>query len=88
MKLFLSLCIFSAMLPTASGMWYNAEGSAPILNSDHDQARKAAAKDAMRQIMLKSGASFSSQQELNQGMLIKDRFIVRAHGDIQMTQLL
>lgn len=88
MNYLIILCMFWAIIPATQASWFTAEGSAPIVGGDKGLARQQAAKDALRQIVLKSGASFSSLQELHQGMLVEDKFLVRAQGDIQMTQIL
>ncbi len=88
MKYITFISLFLAILPMAHSTWFQAQGNAPVVAGDKDTARQNAAKDALRQIILKSGASFSSLQTLDQGILIKDKFIMRAHGDIQMTQVL
>ena len=60
----LLLCLISLPLQAA---WYKTIGSAAIINNDEEYARQQAIQDALRQAMLKAGASVSSIQKLSKG---------------------
>ena len=81
----LLLCLISLPLQAA---WYKTIGSAAIINNDEDYARQQAIQDALRQAMLKAGASVSSIQKLSNGALTRDDFQIRANSEVRQYQLL
>lgn len=81
----LLLCLISLPLQAA---WYKTIGSAAIINNDEEYARQQAIQDALRQAMLKAGASVSSIQKLSNGALTRDDFQIRANSEVRQYQLL
>ncbi|WP_024873239.1 flagella assembly protein FlgT [Tolumonas lignilytica] len=81
----LLLCIISLPLQAA---WYKTIGSAAIINNDEEYARQQAIQDALRQAMLKAGASVSSIESLSNGALTRDDFQIRANSEVRQYQLL
>lgn len=81
------LLILLLALPSQAA-WYQAKGSAAIINGDDAYAREQATRDALRQALLDSGASVSSLQQLENGSVTQDRFQIRSGGEIHQYQLL
>ena len=81
----LLLCMIALPLQAA---WYKTTGSAAIVNNDEEYARQQAIQDALRQAMLKAGASVSSIQRLSNGALTRDDFQIRANSEVRQYQLL
>ena len=81
----LLLCLISLPLQAA---WYKTLGSAASINNDEEYARQQAIQDALRQAMLKAGASVSSIQKLSNGALTRDDFQIRANSEVRQYQLL
>ncbi|TXH62472.1 MAG: hypothetical protein E6Q86_06600 [Tolumonas sp.] len=81
----LLLCLISLPLQAA---WYKTIGSAAIINNDEEYARQQAIQDALRQAILKAGASVSSIQKLSNGALTRDDFQIRANSEVRQYQLL
>ncbi len=67
----------------ASAAWYTARGTAPILDGDVAQARRAAIDDALRNAALQAGADVSIEQVLENGTLLNERMQIRARSPIR-----
>ncbi len=87
MKRWIILLLCMIALPSQAA-WYKTIGSAPIINNDEEYARQQAIQDALRQAMLKAGASVSSIQQLRNGALTRDDFQIRANSEVRQYQLL
>ncbi|MFO6421820.1 flagellar assembly protein T N-terminal domain-containing protein [Motilimonas sp. KMU-193] len=69
------------------GAWFAAQGQAPIVNGDLEQARDNAIKDGVRQALLYSGASISSLQQIDNGVLASQQVALTGSGEIQGIKL-
>ncbi|MCE2571569.1 flagellar assembly protein T N-terminal domain-containing protein [Motilimonas eburnea] len=67
--------------------WFAAQGQAPIVNGDVEQARDNAIKDGVRQALLYSGASISSLQQIENGVLASQQVALSGSGEIQGIKL-
>lgn len=69
------------------GAWFAAQGQAPIIKGNIEQARENAIKDGVRQALLYSGASISSLQQIDNGILASQQVALAGNGEIQGIKL-
>ena len=67
----------------AQAAWFEAQGQAPIIKGDIEQARANGVKDAVRQALLYAGASVKSLQQLNDGVIASEQLFLASEGEIQ-----
>ncbi|WP_448213740.1 flagellar assembly protein T N-terminal domain-containing protein [Colwellia sp. MEBiC06753] len=88
------LIIFSVFLFTGalsaplSAQWYQAQGSATVLNSEKEAARTEAIKNALKKTLLVAGASLNSVQQVVNGLLTQDELSIRASGTLNSVELI
>lgn len=85
--------IIGALLSTfvstnAHSDWYEATGQAFIQQGNAAQARQSAIDDAIKRASLVAGASISSSQFVQNGVLQNERFNISSQGEIKQLQLL
>lgn len=85
--------IIGALLSTVVSMnahsdWYEATGQAFIQQGNAAQARQSAIDDAIKRASLVAGASISSSQFVQNGVLQNERFNISSQGEIKQLQLL
>ncbi|MCE2595617.1 flagella assembly protein FlgT [Motilimonas cestriensis] len=83
MARFICICWLVIFTCSAQAAWFEAQGQAPILNGDIDQARESGVKDAVRQALLYAGASIKSLQQLDNGVLAKQQLQLAGEGEIR-----
>lgn len=74
-------------LNVAQAQWFEATGSAQVLNDNKDNARNLAVQDALKQALLFSGAQVKSVAQMSNGLLTSDRFEVQSQGSVRNLQL-
>lgn len=72
----------------ASAAWYTARGSAPIIDDNVAQARRAAIDDALRNAALQAGADISIEQVLENGTLLNEKMQVKARTPIRTMRVI
>ncbi|MCG9697182.1 flagellar assembly protein FlgT [Shewanella sp. Isolate11] len=72
----------------AAAQWVEASGEAKILNGNVTQAREAAIEQALSYVTLRSGGEFSSEQQIQNGQLIKNQFSMMNHSQVGQVELL
>ncbi len=77
--------LVAVLLPFGSvhAAWYTASGEAAIENDDVQSARQAAIDDALRNIMLESGADISALQEVRSGTLMQERINIQSANPLR-----
>ncbi|MDX3775688.1 flagellar assembly protein T N-terminal domain-containing protein [Chromatiaceae bacterium AAb-1] len=90
MKKYIALCLlgFLSYSQTCKAAWYEATGQATIEQGNVEKARQAAIDDALKRAALFAGASFSSSQQIANGIMQTDTFILDSHAEIKQVQLL
>ena len=73
---------------SVQAIWFEASGQAVINQGNKQQARQQATQEALKQVLLFSGASVSSVQKMANGLLQDDRFEIRANGDVDAIELI
>ncbi|EWH09936.1 lipoprotein [Catenovulum agarivorans DS-2] len=73
---------------SATAAWYQASASSRVINGNIAQARQAAIEEAVKQTLLFSGASITSSQQVTNGLLTQDMFMVRSSGVVNEIELL
>lgn len=73
---------------TVYAAWYQASASSRVIGGNIAQARQAAIEEAVKQTLLFSGASITSSQQVTNGLLTQDMFMVRASGVVNEIELL
>ncbi|MCU4676446.1 flagellar assembly protein FlgT [Catenovulum sp. 2E275] len=68
--------------------WYQTTGVAKIHQGDKTSARKKAVDEAIKEALLFSGASISSIQQVRNGLLTQDLFMVRSSGVVNDIEIL
>ncbi|WP_115717923.1 flagellar assembly protein T N-terminal domain-containing protein [Gallaecimonas mangrovi] len=81
-------CLLALFLVSnlANAAWYTGTGSAPIINGNKEMARQQASKAALRNAIIKAGASVSLVNEIDDGSLTKNAVQVRAKGHVNQIQ--
>ncbi|WP_411991666.1 flagellar assembly protein T N-terminal domain-containing protein [Agarivorans sp. DSG3-1] len=69
-------------------VWYEAKGQATIVNNDMEQAKSVATQDAVKQLLLYSGASVTSVSQVNGGRLTLDQIEVVSKGSLHNLKVL
>ncbi|WP_417355790.1 flagellar assembly protein T N-terminal domain-containing protein [Gallaecimonas pentaromativorans] len=83
------LLLAALLLPHfAQAAWYTGTGTAPVINSNKELARQQATRAAIRDAVLKAGASVSIVNDVDNGSLTGNAFQVRAKGHITQLQRL
>ncbi|WP_163131710.1 flagellar assembly protein T N-terminal domain-containing protein [Agarivorans sp. Alg241-V36] len=67
---------------SAQAIWYEAKGQATIVNNDFEQAKSLATQDAVKQLLLYSGASVTSISKVSGGQLTLDQIEVVSKGSL------
>ncbi len=80
-----TLGMFSS--PDVLAQWYTAYGSAAIVNTA-DEARKEAINDALRNILLQSGADISFTQEFNNGIMVSENLKFQSQNPVRKVQVI
>ena len=78
----LILMIGMLLCSTSQAEWYEAKGQATIVNNQIDQARSTAMQEAVKQLLLYSGASVTSISQVNGGRLTLDQLEVVSKGSL------
>lgn len=85
-------CLLSILLlgisPTAYSAWYQTTGVAKVYQGNTTQARKKAIDEAIKEALLFSGASISSTQQVRNGLLTQDLFMVRSSGVVNDIEII
>lgn len=68
--------------------WYESTGSAMVYKGQIEKARKKAIDDAIKEALLFSGASISSTQQVSNGLLTQDLFMVRSSGVVNNIEII
>lgn len=68
---------------SASAQWLSARGEAEIIDGNYLEAKNKATKEAVKQALLSAGASVSSLQQIQNGVITQDLFEVRSDGEIR-----
>ncbi|WP_172656499.1 flagellar assembly protein T N-terminal domain-containing protein [Catenovulum maritimum] len=76
----LSVLLLSSPVASLHAAWYQSTGSAKVINGQIDKARKKAVEEAVKEALLFSGASVTSTQQVTNGLLTQDMFMVRSSG--------
>ncbi|MDN4503173.1 flagellar assembly protein T N-terminal domain-containing protein [Alteromonadaceae bacterium BrNp21-10] len=86
----IKVILFSLLLLpiAASAAWFEASGQAIVSQGNKDLARQRATQEAIKQILLFSGANVSSVQKMANGLLQDDRFEIRSNGDVDSIELM
>ncbi|MER2492035.1 flagella assembly protein FlgT [Catenovulum sediminis] len=85
--LVLLAAFFSAFSLSVHAAWYQASASSKVINGQIDAARQNAIEEAVKQALLFSGASITSSQQVTNGLLTQDLFMVRASGVVNEIEL-
>lgn len=72
----------------AHAVWYEAHGTAPIIDGDIEKARKRATAEALRNASLYAGTSISSRQSVTSGVLEDDSWSFQSSSQIRQTQII
>lgn len=72
----------------AEAKWLEATGQASIQHQDLVSARRAAIRDAVRQVSLQAGADISSFQQMTDGAITADNVRVSSNGTVQDINIL
>lgn len=74
----INLLIFLVSLThlNAFAQWVETSGEAKIINGNVTQAREDAIQQALSYVALRSGGNFSSEQQIQNGLLTKDNFTI------------
>lgn len=88
----LKYCLLTTLLlgmtPSAFSAWYQTTGVAKIYQGNTTQARKKAIDEAIKEALLFSGASISSTQQVRNGLLTQDLFMVRSSGVVNDIEII
>jgi len=68
---------------SAHAQWVSAQGEADIIDGNYLSAKNKATKEAVKQALLSAGASVSSLQQVQNGIITQDSFEVRSEGEIR-----
>ena len=63
--------------------WISAVGEAAIIDGNLAAAKAQATREAVKQALLNAGASISSLQQVQNGIITQDKFEVRSDGEIR-----
>lgn len=83
-----SLFALTLLSGMAHGVWYEASGTAPIIEDDVEKARQRATAEAIRNASLYAGTSISSQQSISSGILQDDSWSFQSNSQIRKTQVI
>jgi len=72
---------------TVQAEWFEVEGEAIIIDRDVEIARELAIRNALKQALLYAGASVSSLQSFNGGIISSENFQVRMGGEVRDIRL-
>ena len=79
--------LFICAAAPASAKWYTAEGTAPI-RGDVAEARSAAIDNALRNILLEQGASYTLRETYENGVLQSNKMTMNAQSSVRKVQVL
>lgn len=83
----LSICL-ALMSASSQAVWWEASGSAPIIDGNLEKARKRATAEAIRNASLYAGTSISSSQTITNGILEEDNWNFHSNSEIRKTQVI
>ncbi|OEG74606.1 flagellar biosynthesis protein FlgT [Shewanella colwelliana] len=86
--LHLLIIITALMHFNVSAQWIEATGQAKIINGNITQAREDAIEQALSYVALRSGGSFSSEQQTQNGRLTQDKFSMSNQTQVSHVELL
>lgn len=78
----LILIVGMLLCSVSQAQWYEAKGQATIVNNQLEQARSTAMQEAVKQLLLYSGASVTSISQVNGGRLTLDQLEVVSKGSL------
>lgn len=78
----LLLMMTSMLCGNAWGQWYEATGSAHIIEGNVERAREQAIQEAVKSAIIFAGASISSIQQVENGTLTQDTISYRSNGEV------
>lgn len=84
----IALIVFLLLSNSAHSQWFQASASAPIINNNIQQAREHAIKKAVKDALLYSGGEVSSLQQVSKGVLIENKLVLNATGEIKALHVL
>ncbi len=73
---------------SANAIWYEAQGTAPIIDGNIDKARERATAEALRNAAIYAGVSIQSYQSVSHGVLTEDQWNFKSSADIRATQVI
>ncbi|WP_432467972.1 flagellar assembly protein T N-terminal domain-containing protein [Agarivorans sp. Z349TD_8] len=87
MKLLILMIAMLVSIPSQA-VWYEAKGHATIISQDVEQARSNATQEAVKQLLLYSGASVTSISQVTEGRLTLDQLEVVSKGSLHNLKVL
>ncbi|MCM2680080.1 flagellar assembly protein T N-terminal domain-containing protein [Echinimonas agarilytica] len=77
-----AVCSFSAQ-----AQWYEASGSAYVIDGNIERARQEATEDAIRAASMFAGVSVASLQSVNNGVLTEDNYSFESNSEIAQVHI-
>lgn len=82
---FCFLILFSSM---AQAQWFESSASAVVINADWEEARERAIKKAVKNALAFSGGTISSLQQVSNGVLVENKFMLNSEGEIKSLNII